>query len=82
MHECDRRYRHEDTNKKIAEHRNKISEAGHNPSKPRMRVKLSWILSTVGTSASLFITVTRLIGRDMPTECDMLVVEAPGLCIG
>jgi hypothetical protein len=42
-----------------------------------MRVKLMWTLSTVGTSAPLFITVTRLNGREMRTGCDMLVVEVP-----
>jgi hypothetical protein len=47
-----------------------------------MRVKHIWTLSTVGTSAPLFITVSRLNGREMPTGCDMLVVEVPGLCIG
>jgi hypothetical protein len=32
-----------------------------------MRVKHIWTLSTVGASAPLFITVSRLNGREMPT---------------
>ena len=47
-----------------------------------MRVKLIWTSSTVGTSAPLFVTVSRLNGIEIPTGCDMLVVEVPGLCIG
>ncbi len=49
-----------------------------------MRVKLTWTLSGGGTSASLFVTVTGLNDRDreMQTECDMLVVKVPGLCVG
>jgi hypothetical protein len=47
-----------------------------------MRVKLTWTLSGGGTSASLFVTVTGLNDREMQTECDMLVVEVPDLCVG
>ena len=47
-----------------------------------MRVKLIWTLSIVGTSAPLFITVSRLNGIEMSAGCDILVVEVPGLCIG
>ena len=47
-----------------------------------IRVKLTWTLSGGDTCAPLFVTVTGLNDREMQTECDMLVVKVPGLCVG
>ena len=46
-----------------------------------MRVKLTWTLSGGGTCAPLFVTVTGLNDRELPSA-DMLVVQVAGLCIG
>ncbi len=46
-----------------------------------MRVKLTWTLSGGGTCAPLFVTVTGLNDRELPTA-QMLVVQVAGLCIG
>ena len=46
-----------------------------------MRVKLTWTLSGGGTCAPLFVTVTGLNERELPSG-DMLVVQVAGLCIG
>jgi hypothetical protein len=47
-----------------------------------MRVKCTCTFSGGGTSAPLFVTVTGLNDREIPTECDLLVVEVPILCVG
>jgi hypothetical protein len=47
-----------------------------------MRVKLTWTFSGAGICAPLFVTVTGLNDREMPSDVDMIVVKIPGLCIG
>ena len=46
-----------------------------------MRVKLTWTLSGGGTCAPLFVTVTGLNERELPSG-DMLIFQVAGLCIG